>query len=64
MYQRLSFVELLQKWSNRVNVANLYTDIYDGEVWKTFSSSLDNLYTRLFTNETANSNLGIMINLD
>jgi hypothetical protein len=64
MYQRLGFVELLQKWSNQVNVANLYTDIYDEKVWKTFPSSLDNLDTQFFTNETADSNLGIMINLD
>ena len=55
---------MLQKLSNRANVTNLYTDIYDGEVWKTFPSSLDNPETRFFTNETADSNLGIMINLD
>jgi hypothetical protein len=42
MYQHPGFIELLQKWSNWVNVANLYTDIYDGKVWKTFPSSLDN----------------------
>ncbi|EXX62100.1 hypothetical protein RIR_v02001528800 [Rhizophagus irregularis DAOM 181602=DAOM 197198] len=64
MYQRLGFVESLQKWTNRVNIANLYTDIYDGKLWKTFPSSLDNPDTRFFTNETADSNLGIMINLD
>uniref|UniRef100_U9UIQ0 Transposase domain-containing protein n=1 Tax=Rhizophagus irregularis (strain DAOM 181602 / DAOM 197198 / MUCL 43194) TaxID=747089 RepID=U9UIQ0_RHIID len=64
MYQRPGFVESLQKWTNWVNIANLYTDIYDGKVWKTFPSSLDNLDTQFFTNETADSNLGIMINLD
>jgi hypothetical protein len=64
MYQHLGFVELLQKWSNRVNVANLYTNIYDGKVWKTFLSFLDNSDIQFFTNETADSNLKIMINLD
>ena len=64
MYQRPGFLELLQRLSNRVNVPNLYTDIYDGNVWKTFPSSLDNPGTQFFTNETADSNLGIMINLD
>jgi hypothetical protein len=42
MYKRPDFEVLLQKWLNRVNVADLYTDIYDGEVWKTFPSSPDN----------------------
>ncbi|CAB4439269.1 unnamed protein product [Rhizophagus irregularis] len=64
MYQRPGFVESLQKWTNRVNIADLYTDIYDGEVWKTFPSSLDNPDTQFFTNETADSNFGIMINLN
>jgi hypothetical protein len=64
MYQHPGFVELLQKWSNRVNIANLYTDIYDKKVWKTFLSFLDNPDTRVFTNEMADSNLEIMINLD
>ena len=64
MYQRPGFLELLQRLSNRVNVPNLYTDIYDGNVWKTFLSSLDNPGIQFFTNETADSNLGIMINLD
>jgi hypothetical protein len=64
MYQRPGFEELLRKWTNRANVPDLYADIYDGEVWKTFPSSLENPDTRFFTNETADSNLGIMINLD
>jgi hypothetical protein len=32
IYQHSGFIELLQKWLNQINVANLYTDIYDREV--------------------------------
>ena len=41
----------------------LYTDIYDGEIWKTFPSSTDNS-VQFFTPDTTDSHLGIMINLD
>jgi len=40
------------------------SDIYEGRVWKTFPSSLEDQNSRFFTPETADSNLGIMINLD
>ena len=41
------------------------TDIYNGEIWKTFPSNTDNLdQSQFFTAKTANSHLGIMINLD
>ena len=64
IYQCPDFVELLQKLSNQANVINLYIDIYDREVWKTFSSFLDNPETQFFTNEMADSYLEIIINLD
>ena len=65
MYQRPDFKELLQKWINWGNELGLYTNIYDGEVWKTFPFSLENLETfQFFTNDMADSHLGIMINLD
>src|SRR5213080_2432876 len=63
MYQRPGFESLLEKWTNRDEEAGLYTDIYDGEIWKTFPSSTDNS-AQFFTPDTANSHLGIMINLD
>lgn len=63
MYQRPGFEESLQKWTNR-NVVGVMSDIYDGQLWKTFPSSLDDPDSRFFTPETADSNLGIMINLD
>src|SRR5256885_4815834 len=36
MYRRPGFESLLEKWTNRDEEAGLYTDIYDGEIWKTF----------------------------
>ena len=64
MYQRPGFERLLKKWATRGSEPGLYTNIYDGNVWKTFSSSLDNPGSRFFTRETADSHLGLMINLD
>lgn len=60
MYQRPNFEQNLAKWANRHINGDILADIYDGEVWKTFKSD-DNLF---FTPELADSNLGIMINLD
>src|SRR6185437_16173115 len=34
MYQRPGFESLLEKWTNRNEEAGLYTNIYDGEIWK------------------------------
>ena len=41
------------------------SDIYDGEIWKTFPSDTDNLHqSQFFMAKTADSHLGLMINLD
>ena len=69
MYRRPGFESLLKKWPNRDSEVDLYTDIYDGEIWKTFPSSVDNSaeqqeQQQFFTTNTADSHLGIMINLD
>ena len=64
MYQRPGFEESLRKWTNRSSENGLYSDIYDGKIWKTFPSSLDDPDSRFFTPETADSNLDIMINLN
>ena len=64
IYQRPDFEGLLRKWTNRDSETGLYSDIYDGEVWKTFPSSLDDPDSQFFTTETADSHLGLMINLD
>src|SRR6266480_3594473 len=66
MYRRSGFESLLKKWGNQDSEVDLYTDIYDGEIWKTFPSSVDNSaeQQQFFTPNTADSHLGIMINLD
>ena len=65
LYQRPGFEDLLNKWTSRDNQSSIMTDIYDGEIWKTFPSNIDNLdQSQFFTAETADSHLGIMINLD
>ncbi|CAG8794983.1 19847_t:CDS:1, partial [Dentiscutata erythropus] len=38
MYQQDGFNMLLQKWANRSVDTNIISDIYDGEIWKTFPS--------------------------
>lgn len=60
MYQRPRFEELLKKWTNR-NVTGLMSDIYDGEI-SHHNQMLQNL--SFFTAGTADSHLGIIINLD
>lgn len=64
LYQRPDFEEQLIKWTNRHVNSGMMTDVYDGEIWKNFPSQMDNSESRFFTTETADSNLGIMINLD
>src|SRR5881397_2563591 len=63
MYRRPGFESLLEKWTNRDEESGLYTDIYDGEIWKTFPSSTDNS-AQFFTPDTADSHLGIIRNPD
>ena len=64
MYKRPSFEDLLSKWTSRDIETSLMSDIYDGKIWKEFPSSLEVPNSRFFTSETADSHLGIMINLD
>ena len=65
MYKRPDFEELLKKWVNRNVVTDTMSDIFDGEIWKTFPSRLDTPNSpRFFAPETADSHLGIIINLD
>ena len=65
MYKRPDFDELLKKWVNRNVVTDTMSDIFDGEIWKTFLSRLDTPNSfRFFAPETADFYLGIIINLD
>ena len=47
--------------SSGIRKENIYSDIYDGEVWKTFPSSDGSPF---FTPETATTHLGLLFNLD
>ena len=65
LYQRTGFEELLRKWTNRGVNQGLMFDIYDGDIWKTFPSQHDIPDpSPFFTPESADSHLGIMLNLD
>ena len=59
LYQRPNFERMLK--SSGIRKENIYSDIYDGEVWKTFLSSDGNPF---FTPETATTHLGLLFNLD
>src|SRR5215204_1317932 len=47
--------------SSGIRKENIYSDIYDGEVWKTFSSSDSSPF---FIPKTATTHLGLLFNLD
>src|SRR5215216_7599110 len=47
MYQRPGFESLLKKWTNRDDT-ELITDIYDGEIWKTYHYKLTHLILHVF----------------
>ncbi len=61
LYQRPEFKQQLRKWTGRHVDNGMLADIYDGKIWKNFPDTSDAPY---FTPETADSHLGIMINLD
>src|ERR1051325_823500 len=61
MFSRPNFESSLRHWAHRSNFDNILTDIYDGNVWKTFK---DDDSTNFFQDEVADSHLGLMLNLD
>src|SRR6266496_1730425 len=61
LYQRPEFKQQLLKWTGQHVDNGMLADIYDGKIWKNFPDTSDAPY---FTPETADSHLGIMINLD
>ena len=64
MFRRPGFEELLRHWTNRSQLQNVLSDIYDGRVWKTFKESSEIDSPNFFRPEVADSNLGLMLNLD
>ncbi|RHZ86260.1 hypothetical protein Glove_53g3 [Diversispora epigaea] len=63
-YNRPNFENFLRYWLNRTNFAEILSDIYDGQIWKSFKETNDENSLNFFRNETADSHLGLMINLD
>ncbi|GET58089.1 uncharacterized protein LOC107356306 [Rhizophagus irregularis DAOM 181602=DAOM 197198] len=60
LYQRPGFENMLKLSGVQRERVNIYSDIYDGNVWKTFSFD----GSPFFTSETATTNLGLLVNLD
>ena len=59
LYQRPGFENMLKSSGFQRN-GDIYSDIYDGKVWKTFPFD----GSTFFTPETATTHLGLLINLD
>ena len=63
MYQRAGFEKMLRHSSNR-NVPNgIFSDIYEGNIWKNFVINLEEP-TPFFTNDTLDTHIGLAINID
>ena len=60
LYQRPGFENMLKSSGIQREGHNIYSDIYDGRVWKTFPFDGNTF----FTTETATTHLGLLINLD
>ena len=60
MFLRSGFEKSLQHWANRLSDENIMTDIYDGNVQKTFKEGSE----KFFQNEVADSHIRLMLNLD
>jgi len=60
LFQKSGFEEACRRWIYRPS-KNQLSDIYNGRIWKSFSDDEGVPFFRL---ETANSHIGLMINLD
>ncbi|EXX53989.1 hypothetical protein RIR_v02000719700 [Rhizophagus irregularis DAOM 181602=DAOM 197198] len=64
MYCQPGFEKNLRHWSEHKRFDNILTDIYDGQVWKNFKETSNENSAKFFRTEVADSNLGLMLNLD
>jgi Transposase family tnp2 len=64
LYLQSGFEKSLRHWADRSDFDNILTDIYDGRIWKTFKETSDHNSINFFRPEVADSNLGLMLNLD
>ncbi|GBC16020.2 hypothetical protein GLOIN_2v1849215 [Rhizophagus irregularis DAOM 181602=DAOM 197198] len=60
LYQRPDFENMLKLSRTQRNENNIYSDIYDGKVWKNFPFD----GSTFFTTETTTTHLGLLLNLD
>jgi hypothetical protein len=60
LFQQSGFEEACRRWAYRPSKPQL-SDIYDGRIWKSFSDDEGELF---FRPETADSHIGLMLNLD
>ncbi|RHZ79783.1 hypothetical protein Glove_140g42 [Diversispora epigaea] len=63
-YNRPNFENFLRHWLNQTNSDEILSDIYNGQIWKSFKETNDENLLNFFRNETADLHLGLMINLD
>ena len=64
IYCRPGFESSLRHWVNRQQFDNILTDIYDGNVWKTFKESTEENSDIFFRPDIADTHLGLIINMD
>ena len=61
LYNRTNFESLLRHSSNRSISENIFSDIYDGEIWKSFLVSEGE---KFFLPEKLDEHLGLSLNVD
>jgi hypothetical protein len=64
LYLQPGFEKSLRHWVNRSHSDDIITDIYDGEIWKTLKETSDENSPNFFRSEVADSNIGLMLNVD
>ena len=65
MYCRPGFEVLLRHWSNRQQFDNISTDIYNGQVWRSFKDTNTSEGSQIFFRpDVADSHLGLMMNIN
>ncbi|EXX56196.1 hypothetical protein RirG_218380 [Rhizophagus irregularis DAOM 197198w] len=64
IYCQPEFKRNLRHWSERKRFDDILTDIYDSQVWKNFKETSDENLSKFFQPEVADSNFGLMLNLD
>ncbi|RGB23913.1 hypothetical protein C1646_773822 [Rhizophagus diaphanus] len=64
LYLRSEFKKSLRHWFDRSHSENILTDIYDGQVWKTFKDTSYHDSPNFFWPEVADFHLGLMLNVD